>query len=340
MTGDTQLLVMRGGRERTEAGGDGVVAARHLTTIWHWDKVHRTGFARMVLDKPPRVPGERFAEFMTVTQAEAILRAYDNAQPSKRRTCELMGLQCHDNHLLLFIRRSERPDRIIRDENLVHGYRPEWIVLDFLDEARRVQIASQSQEESLRIADRLASSFFEADCFYRNERQTVCPAQIHQLLAKLLADEAPLLELVEVAVNASPLRDSPSVKIFDKDCIAAGLAHFEQAVAPLFGELDHFEGIKVRYRAKRILLKWNSLAADRDQYVVRYSDKNLDVTERRAFEDDMRTSYGIPVTSTEKRFKNPSVKVRPGTAGGRAEDFEPRYEFADGGDGLKGEGLD
>jgi len=42
----------------------------------------------------------------------------------------------------VFIRRPERRQHIIRDGSIQHGHRAEWIILDFADNARRVDISS------------------------------------------------------------------------------------------------------------------------------------------------------------------------------------------------------
>ena len=211
----------------------------------------------------------------------------------------------HDEHQLVFIRRAERPDLVLRKGGIIHGYRPEWIILDFADSAKRVDISSVSVSVPLEIANRLVSSYFGRSCEYENESQITFAKQLERFLDIIRNEKAGELLLVEVVVLNSPLEGSPKIKITDPDShpIGDAIGHFEKAVGGILSEIENIESIKVYYHNKRVSLIFEKIEDEEDKYVVRYSDHRLNATERRTFEDYLRDTHGITILSTEKRFK-------------------------------------
>ena len=275
-----------------------------LRLVFHLDKIHKSGFARMKLKESVRHPTQPFGDFLQPQTVREILEAFDKAR-GDGRTSEFKDVVAYDDRHLVFIRRAERPDLILRGTRVVHGYKPEWIILDFEDGARRVDISSVSVSVPLRIADRLASSYFGRTCEYENESQITYAKQIERLLGLLQRAESEELALVEIVVANSPLDGSPKIKITDPDSnpIGDAITHFEKAVGSVLSDVGHIESIKVHYRRKRISLIFEGQEGTQDEYVVRYSDHRLNAPERRLFEQHMRDTHGIPVLSTEKRFK-------------------------------------
>ena len=210
----------------------------------------------------------------------------------------------HDGRFLVFIRRAERPDHILGSEGVVHGYRPEWIILDFEEGAKRVRISSISVSVPLEIANRIASEYYGAPCEYENEAEITYAKQIAVSLRTLASAKDEEVRLVELVVRNSPHDGSPKLKITDPDsnCIGDGVAHFEKAVGKLLDSVEEIESVKVSFRKKRVSLIFEPLE-EKDKDVVRYSDHRLNANERKLFENYMKDTHEIPVLSTEKRFK-------------------------------------
>jgi len=194
---------------------------------------------------------------------------------------------------------------VLRRGGVVHGYRPEWIILDFTDGAKRVNISSVSVSVPLEIANRLASGYFGRSCEYENESRVTYAKQLERFLDVLRKDKTGELLLVEVVVLNSPLEGSPKIKITDPDShpIGDAIGHFEKVVGGILSDIENIESIKVHYRKKRVSLIFEKVEGSDDEYVVRYSDHRLNALERRSFEEHLRNVHGIPVLSTEKRFK-------------------------------------
>jgi len=275
-----------------------------LRLVFHLDKIHKTGFARMRLGKSVRRPRQALKDFLQPDAVRDILVAFDKAK-GDGHTSELKDVVVHDGRHLVFIRRAERPDHILRAGEMVHGYRPEWIILDFTEDAKRVNISSVSVSVPLEIANRLASGYFHATCEYENECQITHAKQLEHFLKTLQAKDDGDLVLVEIVVTNSPLDGAPKFKISDADSkpIGRAIAHFERVVGKLLAHVDHIDSVKVRYRKKRISLIFERQDGSDGEYVVRYSDHRLNAGERRRFEELIRSSHGIKILSTEKRFK-------------------------------------
>lgn len=276
-----------------------------LRVVFHLDKIHKSGFARMKLQQTVSRRPESFQDFLRPDTVKGALTDFDVAKRDGR-TSEFKDVVAHGDSHLVFIRRAERPDLILRSGGVVHGHRPEWIILDFRDNGKRVHISSVSVSVPLEIANRLASRYFDKPCEYENESRITYTKQLERFLTLLKDDQAEQLRFVELVVSNCPLEGAPKIKITDPDSngIGGAVGHFEKAVGRVLGGIERIESIKVYYRKKRVSLFFNPVEEDAaDQYIVRYSDHQLNASQRRSFEDHMRDIHGIPVLSTEKRFK-------------------------------------
>lgn len=274
-----------------------------LRLVFHLDKVHKTGFARMRLARSaPRVD-QPLKDFLTEEKAKSVLAAFDKARHDGL-TSEVKSVIPQEDRVLVFIRRGERPDHLVApDGSVMHGYKSEWIILDFAGDARRVDISSVSVDLPLEIANRIASAYFKRDCEYENESVASSPNQIEAFLASVrLVTDGPLL-LVELTCGASPLAGASGIRIRQADSRSIGdsLHHFERQIGNL--RLADIESVKVLFRKKRVSLIPEPSEDEPGAYVVRYSDHRLNARERIDFENHMRDSHGLTILSTEKRFK-------------------------------------
>jgi hypothetical protein len=276
----------------------------NLRLVFHLDKIHKTGFARMKLKGDLRRPSNSLIQVLQADKLGKILEDFDQRKRDGRRS-ELKAVVPRENRLFVFIRRADRPDLILRDGGVLHGYRPEWIILDFDEGAKRVSISSISIIVPLEIANCIASEYYANSCEYDNESEITYTKQIEQFLKKLAGKETSDLLLVELVAANCPLDGSPKIKITDPDSntIGPGIAHFEKAVGNVLGEIGRLESVKVLFRKKRVSLIFEQVNAKEGEYVVRYSDHRLNAKERDIFTKYVKEEYGITVLSTEKRFK-------------------------------------
>jgi len=273
-----------------------------LREVLHFDKVHKKGFASMVLaPAQPRPPKRALGAFLTDEALGGILESLQRARRDGS-VSELQGIWEREGRLFVFIRRTERPDHIHDGRHIVHGYRAEWIVLDFAPDGGQVNIASTSIDESREIADLVARAYFECDCRFVNEEKVTEAATIHTFIAAARAGHNGVA-LVEACTSNSALRGSSKVRLSNEDprAFCESLDHLEQSVGPLLESLSDVDSIKVLYRRKRVGLQFDQDGAAESQFVVRYTDQRLNAFERRWFEQTMRDEHGITILSTEKR---------------------------------------
>ena len=278
----------------------------HLKTVYHLEKVDSTGFARMKLKGKVRLPAKQtFHDFITANDSPvpAILEAFD-AKKRDRRASEFKEVVSDADRDLVFIRREELPSMVLKARRAFHGFRPEWIVLDFHDNGRRVDIGSHSMTVPLDIANKIMSAYVGAPCVYENEIQITYKQQILAFFEMLKGDADKYFKLAEIAVRNSPLDEAPLLDIgaSGTNSIAKSVRHFEQAVGPVMNNPDLIRSLKVLYSKKRIKLTFEPRAEVADGYVVRYTDSVLNPKERKAFEAIIRKKpYGIRILSSEKR---------------------------------------
>ena len=279
-----------------------------LGLLFQIDKVHKSGFARMVLAELPRRGPQRFAEYITGPATAEVLADYDRQDPDGR-VSELRGMLDDGESTLLFIRRPERRDLIIQGTTILHGFSPEWIILDFHEAATRVNIASKSVVPSLEIANALASAYYGVSCEYANDRAPSQAQQIRRLLDALIGDTAEGLRLVEIAVNHCPLHAAPKMVLSSTTTlsVAEAIRQIETAFGSLHDNLDWFHSVKVLYHGKRVTVSFDrpdDPVPGESVYVVRYTDHRLSAGERKPFEQFMLSTHGLTIVSTEKRFKS------------------------------------
>lgn len=276
-----------------------------LPLILCLDKVYKCGFARMRLRQKLRRPQQEFAEFLTPSAIGEVLSAFDRGQVDDR-VSELKRILVVEDRPLVFIRRGERPGKILQQGRVVHGYVPEWIVLEFFDSAKRVSIASKSVAGPLKIANRIASAYFGGECSYDNENLLTYREQLKRLMEELQKDRSPQLRLVEFVRANSPLDSAPELRMAGVDELSLGPAieHFNGTIGKLLEDVEQVESVKVVFCRKRVTLRFERTDRVDEAFVVRYSDQRLSPTERRQFEEYLSEQHGITALSVEKRFCN------------------------------------
>lgn len=276
-----------------------------LRLIFHLEKIHKTGFARMKMKSQIRKPKQAFEAFLQTDAVQQVLNGFDRSR-GDRLTSELKDVVHREGQHLVFIRRADRPDHLVNGTGgVIHGYKSEWIILDFEDGAKRVKISSVSVSVPLEIANRIASAYFGEECEYENESEITYAKQIQRFLGDIRDELVGPLMLVEVIAGNSPLEGSPKIKITDpgSGSIGQALTHFEGTIGKFMADIDCLESVKVLFQKKRVSLIFEKVEGTTDEYVVRYSDSRLNGMQRPEFEQYMRDTHGIVILSTEKRFK-------------------------------------
>jgi hypothetical protein len=276
-----------------------------LEKVFHLDKLHKVGFARMRLPRPPRRPSRPFKDFLASGEVLAVLRRFD-ADQRDRHTSEFQQVIELRDAQVVFIRRPHQQRHVLAENRVVHGFTPDQIVLDFRDEAARLNIASHGHAASYEIANRLASAFYGRECEYENLTEETFAAQVLRFLHTLRNNQARDLRLVEIAVKQSPLHGALDIAInsSDNSAIGVGLSELERGLSWTIDDLGRILSFKVLFNDKRVAMEIEPLengSAGERSYALRYRDQSLGLGERQVFEDLIEQDHGIKVVSTEKR---------------------------------------
>ena len=276
-----------------------------LEKVFHLDKLHKSGFARLRLPQPPRRPAQKLRDFLNSGELLAVLRRHDG-DLGDRNSSELQQVIELRDALLVFIRRPHQHGFVLTESRIVHGFTPDQIVLEFRDEAALLNIASHGQAVSYEIANRIASAFYGETCEYENITEETFAAQLIRFLRLLVADQAQDLRLVQLRVDPSPLQGALVLDLSDPEnrSIGPAINQLEDALSWTLDDVDRVPRLKVWFNKKRVALEIEPLGAgtveDR-RYVVRYRDQTLSLGERPVFERLMEHDHGIKIVSTEKR---------------------------------------
>ena len=276
-----------------------------LEKLFHLDKLHKVGFARMRLAKPPRRPERKLKYFLNSGELLSLLRHYDAEQNDRHRS-ELQKIVELPGSQVVFIRRPHHQSLVLTEQRVIHGFTADQIILDFRDEAARLNVASHGHAASYDIANRIASAYYGQSCEYENITEETYPAQISRFLRMVRDNEEHDFRLVEMLLQRSPLTGAPDLLLKNDDGlpIGAALAQIEQALSWTIDDLDRIPRFKILFARKRLAMELERLednAGPDRMYILRYRDQTLSLEERKTFEDRMEQEHGIRVVSTEKR---------------------------------------
>lgn len=276
---------------------------RNLELVAFLDRVQRKGFARMVLDAPPRENGHSARSFFTRSTIQAVLDEHERAARTRRRSVCAEILHDGGGNYQVFIKRDLKSSFVSHGERNTFGFEPEWMVLEFEPDLHRVHLSSVSPHIPAVFANKIASRFFGVDVTYENESLYTPMSAVRAFLDALIEDPEEL-PLVEVSVRSCALRNGPQLRLNDPEnrSLAPAIQHFGGAFRGLLDNVEDIASLKVLRFDKRVKVVFELADEDEDELIVRYSDQPLTGTERRKFERLMLEDFGITVLSTEKRY--------------------------------------
>lgn len=276
-----------------------------LERVFFLDKLHRVGLARMKLRRTPRRPGRSLMEFLGSDDLKKVLERFDRDRRDRRR-CVLRGVFEREGGCLVYIRRPHREGQLLIGDRLRHGHRADWIVLEFREEGRILNVASHGKKASFEIADRIASAFYGQPCEYVNIEEVVYSAQLEAFLEQLAKGQAQELVMVAFGLRDPPLPGLEVLEGFNSGSVSVGPAILELQrllQVPLL-DGDHLQHLKIVYRDKRLPLRIDRLEdvgpKKGRRYVLRYRDQSLNLAERAEFEKLIERNHGFKIVSTEK----------------------------------------
>lgn len=276
-----------------------------LEKVFFLDKLHRVGLARLKLRRMPRRPRRSLMEFLASADLKKLLERFDRDRRDRRRS-QLRGAFEREGGCLVYIRRPHKEARLLISDRLRHGHRADWIVLEFREEGRLLNVASHGKKASFEIADRIASAFYGQPCEYINVEEVVYSAQLEAFLEQLAKGEAQ--ELIMVAFGfREPLL--PGLTVLEgsnpgSDSVGPAILELQRLLHVPLLDGDHLQHLKIVYRDKRVPLRIDRFedagSKEGRRYVLRYRDQGLNLAEREKFEKLIERNHGFKIVSTEK----------------------------------------
>jgi hypothetical protein len=273
---------------------------RSLVRVRGLNAWHRKGAAPMKLSKEHPIPRQSLQDFLTAGRVRDALRG--SPIGADQRLQFEMTVPRRDGGVLLFLRRNHRPAYIWSDDGqeIRHGNEEDLMVFHFDNDGRRVRISSTTSEQPRRVADRLASAYFNAPCTYVDDGATVERAQIENLIAAVSDPADDRLPIVELLVKNCALAGRERLMLSNESDgdIIASIDDFEARIGGLFDNIEDIIRIKVRFERRRVTLFFPK----RDgAHVVEFGDSRLDNNQAARFVAFMSDEFGLNVRSTERK---------------------------------------
>lgn len=272
-----------------------------LKHVYHFDKVQKKGFGSFVLKNPPRQPSAFFKEFVTEDLVCSALKAHDNEQNDSFET-HLQGLFYHEDRLYLFIRRASDEDLLLSSNRIVHGHKPDWIILDFATNANQVNLCAKCSNQGLKIADRLVSSYFDKECSFINMMDYNFTAQVKTFLRSCASEIDKEMKLFELKFRSAHLKNNTHLILttHPTDPIAEELEALHQAVGDVLEDIAMIDSVRLVFQGKKVTLFFRTDAADPGHVMICYSEYVLDKKGRSAFKTWMKDCYGLTILPKAK----------------------------------------
>jgi hypothetical protein len=270
----------------------------NLLRVFHIDRIHRRGVARLALAERPIAPVPERPNAFCRSAIAAVLADCQRERALEGLDPRAETLTTGEQHVVFF-KWPRRTAFVVRGGDNVFGVERQWVVIAFSLDYWRVRIASDGGEAPVRVAERIAGSVLGHPVRYMIESVTTPLETADRFLASLL-DGSAEMPLVEAEVRTHGDERPPILRVHRADdrSIAPELAQLRLAFGDDVTRAARLGAVKVVAFGKRVRLIFETSG---EGVVVRYSDQVLAPDQRNAFEQRMRDAHGITVLSTEKR---------------------------------------
>ncbi|MDR1139418.1 MAG: hypothetical protein LBJ80_04170 [Rickettsiales bacterium] len=252
-----------------------------LKSVYHFDKVQKRGFVSFALQKSPRQINTSFKEFMSREAVEQILK-FEN---------QLQGFFHHQDRIYMFVRRGSDIDLLLNSNKVVHGHKPEWMILDFSLDGTKVNLCAKNTNKAVEIANSIVSCYFDCECTFVNIQDKNFPLQVHKFLQACIEGSDPNICIFELNFKSDYFKNSNtyltlSVKPYDP--IAPELHILKPSIGNV---LQSIQSAKVMFQNKKVTFSFKSSGE------IYYSEHPLNKKEREELKKHMEQSYALTILS-------------------------------------------
>jgi len=272
-----------------------------LKNIYHYDKIHKKGFAAFVILNSPRQQTKTFADFILSNPISKILEQYDLNLGDGFQS-QLQDTFVHRGRVYLFIRRASDEDVLLSSDQLLHGHKPEWTIIDFADNGKQVNICAKCPQKSVVIANALISAYFNQPISFTDAADVNFKKQVERFLRLSASESDQELKLFEIRFRSPYFHNNTEIAISTcpHNSIAEDLKAMQGAAGDVLADITCVDSIKVLYQNKRITLYFRCLDEACDHIRICYSEHVLDKNAREIFKSWMRDTYGLKILPKAK----------------------------------------
>lgn len=264
-----------------------------IKDVFHFDKVQKKGFSSFILQDSPRQMKVPFKSFLSKEIVHELLQEYDSEKGDGFET-ELRGFFYHKNRIYVFIRRASDKDLLFNSNRIIHGYRPDWILLDFSLHGNQVNISSKNLNEIIKIANSITSRYFEAECLFISMKDHNSILLIAAFLQSSIEGADPNVCSFEVKFRSTYLKKDTFLVIATNPVNSISQ---ELQILKLKLQQDNsfVESIRIIFQEKKVTLFFKKNQHDPSYITVYYSEHVLNKEERENFKLLMKENYGLTI---------------------------------------------
>lgn len=270
-----------------------------LKQIFLFNQVQKKGFSPFALVNPPRQKPVSFETFLSESTIQEILKQHDLSEGDNFES-QFQAFFCHKDRIYLSIRRASRDEDLLMSSNkVIHGYKPNHIILDFSFSANQVNLYSKDMNQGLKIAGSIVSHYFEQKCLFFDMQSKNPVAQVSYFMNECIKNYLPNIRLFEVKCNLPQSNTYLTVNTSDNN-IEELLQKIEPAVGSILHNVSLIQHVKVLFKNKKVTLSFQVDMANENYIVIDYSEYVLNKKEREDFKSLVKDNYGIVVLSKAK----------------------------------------
>ncbi|MDN5248197.1 MAG: hypothetical protein QWI36_03620 [Wolbachia endosymbiont of Tyrophagus putrescentiae] len=264
-----------------------------LKSVYHFEKIQRKGSVSFALQKTPRQPNIPFKDFISQEVIEQILKE-DDIKRNDGFENQLQGLFYHQNRLYVLIRRASDIDLLLNSNKVIHGYKPDWMILDFLVSGSQVDLGAKNIDQATEIANSIASRYFSCECTFVNIQDKNFAEQVYKFIKVCIDGSDPNIFTFELRFQSDRFKHSNThitLTVALHDSITSELYILHPSVGNI---LKSTESVKIIFRGKKIGLFFKTSG---EYIAIYYSEHPLNKKEREDFKVYMKQSYGLTILS-------------------------------------------
>lgn len=153
----------------------------------------------------------------------------------------------------MFIRRASDSDLILNSNQVVHGYKPDRIILDFSSNANQVNLCTKNIKHGLKIANSIVSQYFEYECSFVDVHNHNAVPQVRTFISSCVQKSIPNVSMYELRFISSKPR---TYLTLTTDNIEGVLQKIEPVVGNVLHDISLIQHVKVMFESKKVTLSF------------------------------------------------------------------------------------